>query len=81
MAKTVRLIGCGEYQGTEAQKARVGDYRAYNYGYICPITRIREVSPKTLEITVLENGKEYTNKVRKTTLLVLCDEKGKIITR
>lgn len=81
-AGIVHLINAGDFKGTPAERAQVGDYRVYNYGELCEIIAITTKGKQSLNLTVrAKDGKEYTSPVRKTTLLVLSNTNGRIVVR
>jgi len=77
----VQLQSVGWCQAVKATELKVGDYRVYNYGGKCKIVDIKEISKCYLSITVEDQGKLYTSKIKKSTLVVISDEKGKFLYR
>ena len=83
--ESIQLQGVGWCPAIKATQLKVGDYRVYNYGGLCKIVSIEEVSKCYLSITVEskegmafgDTGTLYTSKIKKSTLVVIADEKGK----
>jgi len=81
----VQLQSVGWCPAIKATELKVGDYRVYNYGGLCKIVSIEEISKCYLSITVEsregmafgQTGTLYTSKIKKSTLVVIADEKGK----
>lgn len=79
----IKLQGIkGHWVGSQAGNAKIGDYRAFNFGSISKIIDIKDKGSKSILMTTIDkDGTEWEKILRKTREIVLCDENGNEIER
>ena len=65
--KYIWLQSVGYVPAKPIEKFKKGDTIAYNYGYSGKIVSIKKATPKFYDVTVIQEGKKYTSRVKQGT--------------